>query len=75
MLRTVLQHLWAEISERLSDKIDPAIKYGGGSKGIQILLNKLSEAVENCEKAEMESTREAMKEGLTGIIKMIEDEL
>ena len=29
-VRTALQHLWAELSEKLSDVIDPAIKYGGG---------------------------------------------
>jgi putative GTP pyrophosphokinase len=29
-VRTSLQHLWAEVSEKLSDVVDPAIKYGGG---------------------------------------------
>ncbi len=29
-VRTSLQHLWAELSEKLSDVADPAIKYGGG---------------------------------------------
>jgi ppGpp synthetase/RelA/SpoT-type nucleotidyltranferase len=29
-VRTSLQHLWAELSEKLSDVFDPAIKYGGG---------------------------------------------
>jgi len=29
-VRTSLQHLWAELSEKLSDVIDPTIKYGGG---------------------------------------------
>jgi hypothetical protein len=35
-----LQHLWAEFSEKLSDVVDPAIKYGGGNDEIlQTLTN------------------------------------
>ena len=41
-VRTILQHEWAELSERFSDKIDPAIKYGGGVSTIQESLLKLS---------------------------------
>jgi putative GTP pyrophosphokinase len=37
-VRTALQHLWAELSEKGADVIDPAIKYGGGDKGFQLLL-------------------------------------
>ena len=29
-LRTELQQKWAELSEKLSDLIEPSIKYGGG---------------------------------------------
>lgn len=29
-VRTALQHVWAELSEKLSDVVDPAVKYGGG---------------------------------------------
>jgi putative GTP pyrophosphokinase len=29
-IRTSLQHLWAELSERLADVVDLSIKYGGG---------------------------------------------
>ena len=29
-IRTSLQHLWAEVSEKSSDVLDPTIKYGGG---------------------------------------------
>jgi hypothetical protein len=41
-LRTSLQHLWAELSEKLSDLRDPSIKYGGGPRAWQIHLQKLS---------------------------------
>src|SRR5262245_850816 len=29
-IRTKLQHLWAEYSEKCADVVDPALKYGGG---------------------------------------------
>ena len=37
-VRTSLQHLWAELSEKLSDVTDPAIKYGGGSNAVRNIL-------------------------------------
>lgn len=51
-VRTSLQHLWAELSEKLSDVIDPAIKYGGGAEKIQALLATASDLVINNEKGE-----------------------
>jgi putative GTP pyrophosphokinase len=47
--RTDLQHLWAEFSEKLSDVLDPAIKYGGGDKDIRKALDTVSRAVEENE--------------------------
>ena len=41
-VRTTLQHEWAELSEKFSDKIDPLIKYGGGNEEIQKFLLGLS---------------------------------
>jgi hypothetical protein len=37
-VRTALQQLWAEISEKLADLIDPGIKYGGGEDDTRDLL-------------------------------------
>ncbi|MDQ3745163.1 MAG: hypothetical protein M3444_12340 [Acidobacteriota bacterium] len=37
-VRTSLQHIWAELSEKLSDIIDPSIKYGGGGEEVQQIL-------------------------------------
>ncbi|MGH9387558.1 MAG: hypothetical protein ACRD2N_25135 [Vicinamibacterales bacterium] len=34
-VRTHEQHLWAEISEKLADIIDPKLKYGGGAEQIR----------------------------------------
>jgi ppGpp synthetase/RelA/SpoT-type nucleotidyltranferase len=40
-VRTLLQHQWAEVSEKHSD-IDPGIKYGGGDPELRELLLKVS---------------------------------
>lgn len=48
-IRTPLQHLWAEISEKFSDVEDPAIKYGGGPTRTQGLLDALSKAGQHFE--------------------------
>jgi len=45
-IRTSLQHIWAELSEKLSDIIDPGIKYGGGSEGIQDFLARSSSLID-----------------------------
>ena len=44
-VRTSLQHLWAEVSEKSSDVLDPTIKYGGGSESWRTFLTKSSVSV------------------------------
>ncbi|MFN0279286.1 MAG: hypothetical protein ACKVRN_11875 [Pyrinomonadaceae bacterium] len=51
-LRTALQHRWAELSEKLSDLVDPKIKYGGGDKSIRDLLSKSSMLISQLEEME-----------------------
>lgn len=41
-IRTELQHLWAQLSEKLSDVFDPALKYGGGNREAQQLMSEAS---------------------------------
>jgi putative GTP pyrophosphokinase len=48
-VRSRLQHLWAELSERLADVSDPALKYGAGDPGMRQLLSDLSRMVEQTE--------------------------
>ena len=43
-VRTVLQHLWAQVSEKLSDMVHPDVKYGGGPAAI---AHELAEASMN----------------------------
>jgi ppGpp synthetase/RelA/SpoT-type nucleotidyltranferase len=53
-VRTTAQHLWAEISEKLSDTVDPAVKYGGGPEETKRQLVVYSEVVRSIEDAESE---------------------
>ena len=51
-VRSSLQHLWAELSEKCSDVLDSAIKYGGGPDEWQILLTGSSKMVADQEELE-----------------------
>jgi ppGpp synthetase/RelA/SpoT-type nucleotidyltranferase len=42
-VRTAIQHAWAEFSEKLSDVVDPGIKYGASTRRIAQLLFEGSE--------------------------------
>jgi putative GTP pyrophosphokinase len=42
-VRTLMQHRWAEVSEKASDVVDPAIKYGSGNKRVVEALLRTSE--------------------------------
>lgn len=54
-VRTELQHLWAELSEKLSDMVDPAIKYGGGDEEvIKAVLTPSSLSITAVESLEMQ---------------------
>lgn len=60
-VRTSLQHLWAELSEKLSDVIDPSIKYGGGDKRVQSILMASSSMVIDQESLEVQFANTAKK--------------
>jgi len=51
-LRTELQHLWAEISEKIADTINPDIKYGIGNPEALEFLKNLSIGVSRVEMEE-----------------------
>jgi len=44
-VRTALQHRWAELSEKISDSVDPAIKYGGGDRAARRILYEISNTI------------------------------
>lgn len=60
-VRTSLQHWWAELSEKFSDLIDPAIKYGGGNREALDSLSVASEEIVKVE-ADEESLHEIRAE-------------
>ena len=51
-VRSSLQHLWAEISEKSSDVLDPTIKYGGGTDRWREFLTGTSKLVASYEERE-----------------------
>jgi putative GTP pyrophosphokinase len=67
-VRTALQQLWAESSEKLSDAFDPAIKYGSGPTSAGDILSNFSTRIAQFE-SEEQRTRIAiadMDEALSG---------
>lgn len=55
-VRTSLQHLWAELSEKSSDVLDPTIKYGGGPAEWRSYLTSSSKSVAAYEDLEKKSS-------------------
>lgn len=57
-VRTELQHLWAEWSEKLSDLVGPEVKYGGGPPEIKELLERASFMVGSVDNDWLKADRE-----------------
>lgn len=56
-IRSSLQHLWAELSEKFSDLFDPSLKYGGGPDKLQNVLLTTSKIVVDCEELKKKITQ------------------
>jgi ppGpp synthetase/RelA/SpoT-type nucleotidyltranferase len=52
-IRTRLQHLWAEVSEKYGDLFGSEIKYGGGDEQLRELLKKMSDLIGSYEDLEL----------------------
>lgn len=52
-VRTELQHLWAQLSEKLSDVFDPAVKYGGGDSESRGMISRASTSIAKLEGLEL----------------------
>jgi putative GTP pyrophosphokinase len=81
-VRSALQQAWAELSEKLSDVVDSAIKYGTGNPEVVSLLSNMSETTMSVEigiktkdikrlTSELERWSELV-ERLQGIIRQLE---
>jgi ppGpp synthetase/RelA/SpoT-type nucleotidyltranferase len=62
-IRTSLQDLWAELSEKRADTVDPAIKYGGGPSTEQGRLDRISRAIKGIEEFELDLARDRAEIG------------
>jgi len=51
-VRSSIQHLWAELSERLSDVVDSRLKYGGGDPKVSEMLLSMSKHIDELEELE-----------------------
>lgn len=83
-VRTSLQHLWAELSEKIADE-DPMIKYGGGDKKIVDFLAELSKLLADTESLETKSAelspndnisqelQEKLEKHRSGVIDLLKD--
>ena len=56
-VRSSLQHVWAELSEQVSDLAEPAIKYGGGPDTIRQALANMATMVAVLESVENDAAR------------------
>lgn len=56
-VRTALQQLWAEVSEKFADLYDLAIKYGGGKKRLRSFLDGASAEIGKQENWEFKSLK------------------
>lgn len=81
-VRTELQHMWAELSEKCADIFGSEVKYGGGDQAIRQHLEFLSNLVAEYEDIEIEIAQltdtdrlAAMEEKIVSIRKRIAEEL
>lgn len=51
-IRTELEHSWAQLSEKLSDVVNPSVKYGGGPELLRSTLYLLSDLLGQMEALE-----------------------
>jgi ppGpp synthetase/RelA/SpoT-type nucleotidyltranferase len=62
-IRTALQHAWAELSEKLSDKFGMSLKYGGGPEKQRAALSGLSDIIYRFERSEERYIRDNLGAG------------
>jgi len=48
-VRTTLQHLWSQWSEKVADVVDSALKYGGGTEAMRLVLDEGMRLIEQFE--------------------------
>lgn len=74
-IRTELQHVWAQISEKVADMFDQAIKYGKGDARLKAELDRFSNHIREVELEEKEiwlNRQNAREKGLEETPEQIE---
>lgn len=69
-VRTSLQHLWAEVSEKLSDVVDSRIKYGEGDEVVLTLLGGMSDNIKS-----LETTEGSLLQALSNVDRELPEEI
>lgn len=74
-VRTVLQHLWAEISEKYADTVDPSVKYGGGTPSVRKTLNTTTDLIRAVEYLERKFAQrsDVSPDDVAGLVEMRND--
>ena len=72
-VRTVLQHLWAEFSEKSADAFGIEVKYGGGNRTFREALDSTSVRVASYER--LEPNRQQLGDELATVRSLLEEHL
>ena len=62
-VRSAFQHIWAELSEKIADMFDPALKYGNGPEQWSAWLSRISNSVAEGERLQMKLHNLKIKAG------------
>lgn len=63
-----MQHVWAQMSEKLSDVVDPAVKYGRGDSVTQEILARFSKIIASFEDEESVASAAELVDGLRQLL-------
>lgn len=72
-VRTSLQQAWAQVSEKLSDIVDPSIKYGVGDEEVLLILARMSDRIMQYEEKESELNKAIKTEGTANLFELAWD--
>lgn len=73
-VRTLIQHLWAELSEKAADRFGVDVKYGGSVAGrpeIREMLDSLSEALEEVEEAQRQGGETRVRMEFAAVVALL----
>ncbi len=74
-VRSLLQHIWAELSEKHADVINPDIKYGGGPEPVQKSLAAISTTIAQHEDLEYTLQQVEAQVGAQDIIQQFQPDI